>query len=49
MLSLIQAAGWPIWPIIFASIVAVAIIGKVPLVLALCVSFPKRIITQGAK
>lgn len=28
MLSLIQAAGWPIWPIIFASIVAVAIIGE---------------------
>jgi len=28
VLSLIQAAGWPIWPIIFASIVAVAIIGE---------------------
>lgn len=28
MLSLIQAAGWPIWPIIIASIVAVAIIGE---------------------
>ncbi len=28
MLSLIQAAGWPIWPIIFASIAAVAIIGE---------------------
>jgi biopolymer transport protein ExbB len=26
--SIIQAAGWPIWPIIFASIVAVAIIGE---------------------
>ena len=26
MLSLIQAAGWPIWPIIIASIVAVGII-----------------------
>lgn len=28
MLSIIQAAGWPIWPLIFASIVAVAIIGE---------------------
>lgn len=28
MLSIIQAAGWPIWPIIFASIVAVAIISE---------------------
>lgn len=28
MLSIIQAAGWPIWPIIFASIIAVAIIGE---------------------
>jgi biopolymer transport protein ExbB len=28
VLSIIQAAGWPIWPIIFASIVAVAIIGE---------------------
>lgn len=28
MFSIIQAAGWPIWPIIFASIVAVAIIGE---------------------
>ncbi|MBK7364630.1 MAG: MotA/TolQ/ExbB proton channel family protein [Nitrosomonas sp.] len=28
MLAIIQAAGWPIWPIIIASIVAVAIIGE---------------------
>lgn len=28
MLSIIQAAGWPIWPLIFASVVAVAIIGE---------------------
>ena len=28
MLSLIQAAGWPIWPIIIASIVAMGIIGE---------------------
>ncbi len=28
MLSLIQAAGWPIWPIVIASIVALGIIGE---------------------
>lgn len=28
MLSIIQAAGWPIWPLIFASVVALAIIGE---------------------
>jgi biopolymer transport protein ExbB len=28
LLSLIQAAGWPIWPIIFCSVVALAIIGE---------------------
>jgi len=28
VLSIIQAAGWPIWPIIIASIVAAAIIGE---------------------
>ncbi len=28
MLSIIQAAGWPIWPLIIASVVALAIIGE---------------------
>ena len=28
MFSIIQAAGWPIWPIIFASVVALGIIGE---------------------
>jgi len=28
VLSLIEAAGWPVWPIIFASIIAVGIIGE---------------------
>jgi biopolymer transport protein ExbB len=28
VLSIIQAAGWPIWPLIFASVVALAIIGE---------------------
>lgn len=26
MFSIIQAAGWPIWPLLFASIIAVALI-----------------------
>jgi biopolymer transport protein ExbB len=28
VLSLIEAAGWPVWPIIFASIIALGIIGE---------------------
>ena len=28
MWEIIQAAGWPIWPLIFASIIALAIIGE---------------------
>ena len=28
MWEIIQAAGWPIWPLIFASVIAVAIIGE---------------------
>ncbi|HVC50009.1 MAG TPA: MotA/TolQ/ExbB proton channel family protein [Burkholderiales bacterium] len=28
MLSIIAAAGWPIWPLIFASVIALAIIGE---------------------
>jgi biopolymer transport protein ExbB len=28
VLSIIQAAGWPIWPLIFASVVSLAIIGE---------------------
>ena len=28
MFSLIQAAGWPIWPLIIASVIALAIIAE---------------------
>lgn len=28
MLSIIEAAGWPIWPLIFCSVIALAIIGE---------------------
>ncbi|MDH5481035.1 MAG: MotA/TolQ/ExbB proton channel family protein [Nitrosomonas sp.] len=46
MLSLIQAAGWPIWPIIFASIVAVGIIGERMWTLRLSVIAPKELLPR---
>lgn len=46
MLSLIQAAGWPIWPIIFASIVAVAIIGERLWSLRVRVVSPKELLPR---
>jgi biopolymer transport protein ExbB len=46
MLSLIQAAGWPIWPIIFASIVAVAIIGERLWSLRLRVVSPRELLPR---
>lgn len=46
MLSLIQAAGWPIWPIIIASIVAVAIIGERLWSLRLRVVSPKELLPR---
>lgn len=46
MLSLIQAAGWPIWPIIIASIVALAIIGERMWTLRLSVVAPKELLPR---
>ncbi len=46
MLSLIQAAGWPIWPIIIASIVALAIIGERMWTLRLSVVAPKELLSR---
>lgn len=46
MLSLIQAAGWPIWPIIIASIVAVGIIGERMWTLRLNVISPKELLPK---
>jgi len=46
VLSLIQAAGWPIWPIIFASIVAVGIIGERMWTLRLSVIAPKELLPR---
>jgi biopolymer transport protein ExbB len=44
--ALIQAAGWPIWPIILASIVAVAIIGERLWALRLSVVAPRDLLPQ---
>ena len=46
MLSLIQAAGWPIWLIIIASIVAMGIIGERIWTLRLSVISPKELLPR---
>ncbi len=46
MLSLIQAAGWPIWPIIIASVVALGIIGERVWTLRLSVISPKELLPR---
>lgn len=46
MLSLIQAAGWPIWPIIIASVVAVGIIAERMWTLRLSVISPKELLPR---
>ena len=46
MLSLIQAAGWPIWPIIIASVVALGIIGERMWTLRLRVVSPKELLPR---
>lgn len=46
MFALIQAAGWPIWPIILASIVAVGIIGERIWALRLNVVTPRDLLPQ---
>ncbi|SFE30244.1 MotA/TolQ/ExbB proton channel family protein [Nitrosomonas sp. Nm166] len=46
MLSLIQAAGWPIWPIIIASVVAVSIIVERMWTLRLSVISPKELLPK---
>ena len=46
MYALIQAAGWPIWPIIFASIVAVGIIIERVLALRQSVVAPRDLLSK---
>lgn len=49
MFSLIQAAGWPIWPIIIASIIAVGIIGERMWTLRLSIVSPKELLPRVLK
>lgn len=46
MYALIQAAGWPIWPIIFASVVAVGIIIERALALRQSVVAPRDLLSK---
>ncbi len=46
MLSLIQAAGWPIWPIIIASVVAMGIIVERMWTLRLSIISPKELLPR---
>lgn len=46
MLSLIQAAGWPIWPIIIASVVALGIIGERMWTLRLSIIAPRELLPR---
>ena len=46
MLSLIQVAGWPIWPIIIASVIAVGIIVERMWTLRLSVISPKELLPR---
>lgn len=46
MFSIIQAAGWPIWPLIFASIIALAIIGERLWALRDSLVTPRGLLTQ---
>lgn len=46
MWEIIQAAGWPIWPLIFASIIALAIIGERAFALRATAVAPPQLLAQ---
>ena len=46
MFALIEAAGWPIWPIILASVIALAIIGERLWSLRTSMVMPKNLLPQ---
>ena len=46
MFSLIEAAGWPIWPLILCSVVALAIIGERTWTLRRSAVIPRNMLTQ---
>jgi biopolymer transport protein ExbB len=47
--EIIQAAGWPIWPLIFASVIALAIIGERGWSLRLGLVAPPQLLAQVAQ
>lgn len=49
MFSLIQAAGWPIWPLIFASVIALAIIAERLWSLRASMVMPKGLLMQAVQ
>ena len=49
MVDIIDAAGWPIWPLIFASIIAVAIIFERILALRSNIIAPKNLLLEAQK
>ncbi|HTE16740.1 MAG TPA: MotA/TolQ/ExbB proton channel family protein [Burkholderiales bacterium] len=49
MFSLIQAAGWPIWPLIIASVIALAIIAERLWSLRDSMVMPKGLLTQAVQ
>ena len=46
MFALIEAAGWPIWPLVLASIIALAIIGERAWSLRRSIVAPKELLGQ---
>lgn len=46
MFALIEAAGWPIWPLVIASIIALAIIGERAWTLRSSIVVPKELLNQ---
>ena len=46
MFSLIEAAGWPIWPLILCSVIALAIIGERTWTLRRTAVIPRNLLTQ---
>lgn len=46
MFALIEAAGWPIWPLVLASIIALAIIGERAWTLRSSIVVPKELLGQ---
>ena len=46
MFALIEAAGWPVWPLVLASVIALAIIGERAWTLRISVVAPRELLDQ---